>query len=311
MSPVRAQIQTADFGRVAVLYGGDSAEREVSLSSGRAVLEALTTAGVAVSGIDTRTDFIAQLTAGNFDRAFIILHGRGGEDGTVQGLLESLAIPYTGSDVLGSALTMDKHRCKLLWRALGIPTPDFVLVREEAELENAVRTVGFPAFVKPVHEGSSIGMTPVLNAEELHSAWFVARQYDSEVLVERRIDGPEYTVGLLADQILPVIRLEAARSFYDYEAKYADETQTRYHCPSGLDAQAEAHLGELCQRAFRAVGGSSWGRVDVLCDATGQPYLIDANTAPGMTAHSLVPMAARQAGLDFQALVMRILETSL
>ncbi len=311
MSAPGGMYPVAEFGRVALLYGGDSAEREVSLSSGRAVLEALTSAGVDVLGIDDRAEFIPRLLRGEFDRVFIILHGRGGEDGILQGVLESLRIPYTGSDVLGSALTMDKHRCKLVWRALGIPTPDFALVCSEAELDEAIREVGFPAFVKPVHEGSSIGMTPVRDAEQLHSAWFTACRYDSEVLVERRIEGPEYTVSLLDDQVLPVIRLEAARTFYDYEAKYADETQTQYHCPCGLDAQREARLGELCQRAFRAVGGSGWGRVDVLCDTSGQPYLIDANTAPGMTPHSLVPMAARQAGLTFQELVLRILGTTL
>jgi len=267
MKPLNRPWRAADFGRVALLYGGDSAEREVSLSSGQAVLEALTRAGVDVIGIDDRGEFIPQLMSGHYDRVFMILHGRGGEDGILQGVLESLDIPYTGSNVLGSALTMDKFRCKLLWRALDIPTPEFALVGTEAELDEAIRCVGFPAFVKPVHEGSSIGMTPVCNAEQLHSAWFTARRYDGEVLVERRIEGPEYTVSLLDDQILPVIRLEAARAFYDYEAKYADETQTQYHCPCGLDAQREADLGELCQRAFRAAGGSGWGRVDVLCDA--------------------------------------------
>ena len=311
MNSLKRSFQVADFGRVALLYGGDSAEREVSLSSGRAVLEALTDAGVDVIGIDDRAEFIPQLMSGHFERVFIILHGRGGEDGIVQGLLESLDIPYTGSDVLGSALIMDKYRCKLLWRALNIPTPDFALVCAETDLDAAIRDVGFPAFVKPVHEGSSIGITPVCDAEQLHSAWFTASRYDSEVLVERRIEGPEYTVSLLDDQILPVIRLEAARTFYDFEAKYAAETQTQYHCPCGLEAQVEARLGELCRRAFRAVGGSGWGRVDVLCDDAGQPFLIDANTAPGMTPHSLVPMAARQAGLNFQELVLRILGTTL
>lgn len=303
--------RAAEFGRVAVLYGGDSAEREVSLSSGRAVLGALEACGVAVTGIDKRHDYIQQLTAGGYDRVFIILHGRGGEDGTVQGVLESLAIPYTGSDVLGSALTMDKHRCKLLWRALEIPTPEFCLVRDEAELELAGDAVGFPAFVKPVHEGSSIGMSPVADAGQLRSAWVTARRYDNEVLVERRIEGPEYTISLLGEQILPLIRLEPAHGFYDYAAKYADDAQTRYHCPCGLDAGIESYFGELCRRAFKAVGGSGWGRVDLLCDESGQPYLIDANTAPGMTSHSLVPMAARQAGIEFPELVLRILGTTL
>ena len=303
--------QASDFGRVAVLYGGDSAEREVSLISGQAVLGALTSAGVQVTGIDQSAAFIPELSSGKFDRVFMILHGRGGEDGQLQGVLESLAIPYTGSDVLGSALCMDKYRCKLLWQALSIPTPDFALISSESDLEHALQSIGFPAFVKPVHEGSSIGMSPVDNAQQLHEAWVKASHFDSEVLVERRINGPEYTVGLLADDILPIIRLEAARTFYDYEAKYADETETQYHLPCGLDEQAEKHLGELCQRAFRAAGGSGWGRVDVLCDEAGQAYLIDANTAPGMTPHSLIPMAAQSAGLDFQSLVLRILGTTL
>ncbi len=301
----------SDFGRVAVLYGGDSAEREVSLSSGQAVLSALTDAGVEATGIDQSAAFIPELSSGKFDRVFIILHGRGGEDGQIQGVLESLAIPYTGSDVLGSALCMDKYRCKLLWQSLSIPTPEFALVTSESDLEHAVESIGFPAFVKPVHEGSSIGMSPVDDAQQLHEAWIKASHFDSEVLVERRIEGPEYTVGLLDDEILPIIRLEAARTFYDYEAKYADETETEYHLPCGLDEESEKHLGQLCQRAFRAAGGSGWGRVDVLCDEAGQAYLIDANTAPGMTPHSLIPMAAQSAGLDFQSLVLRILGTTL
>ncbi len=301
----------ARFGRVAVLYGGDSAEREVSLASGTAVLEGLRRAGVDAHGVDKGADVLEQLRRGDFARVFIALHGRGGEDGTIQGALDTLAMPYTGSGVLGSALAMDKRRCKLVWKALGIPTPEFVVVDDEAELEAAARDFGFPAFVKPVHEGSSVGMSPVDNDEDLRSAWFDAVRYDDQVLIERRIDGPEYTVSILGEEVLPVIRVQPARRFYDYEAKYSDGMGTRYHCPCGLDAQAEATLSRLSMQAFEAVGGSGWGRVDLLCDAGGAPYFIDVNTSPGMTDHSLVPMAAKAAGLSFDALLLRILEQTL
>jgi D-alanine-D-alanine ligase len=299
------------FGRVAVLYGGDSAEREVSLNSGAAVLAGLQRAGVDAHGVDKGDDVMDVLRRGAFDRAFVILHGRGGEDGTIQGALECVGIPYTGSGVLGSALAMDKHRTKLVWQALGIPTPEFVVVEDEREMLAASREFGFPAFVKPVHEGSSVGVTPVDSGEALHQAWFHATRFDSQVLIERRITGEEYTVAILGDVALPVVRVQAAREFYDYEAKYADGTHTRYHCPSGLDEAAEQAIAALSLRAFRAVDGRGWGRVDLLCDEQGAPFLIDVNTAPGMTDHSLVPMAASAAGLDFDALVVRILEQTL
>lgn len=298
------------FGKVAVLYGGDSAEREVSLASGEAVLGALRAAGVDAHGIDKGADVLDRLRDGGFDRAFIILHGRGGEDGTLQGALETIGMRYTGSDVAGCALSMDKHRTKLVWRALGIPTPDFHIVRSEADLPAAIAAVGFPAFVKPVHEGSSVGMAPAHDEEGLHRAWFDAAVYDAEVLVERHIDGPEYTVSILGREVLPIIRLEPARTFYDYEAKYADGAGTLYHCPCGLDRDAETRLAQLSLAAFDAVGASGWGRLDLLCDAAGNPYFIDVNTAPGMTSHSLVPMAAAAAGLSFEQLVVRILEES-
>jgi D-alanine-D-alanine ligase len=213
--------------------------------------------------------------------------------------------------VLGSALAMDKYRTKLVWRALGIPTPDFVVVNGEQDLRTIGEEFGFPVFVKPVHEGSSVGMAPADSEEDLHRAWFDASRYDDMVLIERRIDGPEYTVSILGDEVLPIIRVQAARRFYDYEAKYADGTGTRYHCPCGLDAARETELARMSMQAFQAVGGSGWGRVDLLCDASGAPYFIDVNTAPGMTDHSLVPMAARAAGLDFDSLVVRILEQTL
>jgi D-alanine-D-alanine ligase len=298
------------FGKVAVLYGGTSAEREVSLASGEAVLGALRAAGVDAHGIDKDARVLDRLRDGGFERAFIILHGRGGEDGTIQGALDTIGMPYTGSGVAGCALAMDKHRTKLVWRALGIPTPEFHIVRDEADLAAAIAAVGFPAFVKPVHEGSSVGMAPAHDEESLHRAWFDAAVYDREVLVERHIDGLEYTVSILGREVLPIIRLQPARSFYDYEAKYADDAGTLYHCPCGLDRAAEARLAQLSLAAFDAVGAAGWGRLDLLCDASGNPYFIDVNTAPGMTSHSLVPMAAAAAGLSFEQLVVRILEES-
>jgi D-alanine-D-alanine ligase len=298
------------FGKVAVLYGGDSSEREVSLASGEAVLRALRNAGVDAHGIDKGMDLIARLGDGGFDRVFVILHGRGGEDGTVQGALETIGMPYTGSGVLGSALANDKHRTKLVWQAVGIPTPEFEVVRGESDLEAAVTSVGFPAFVKPVHEGSSVGMAPVDDAESLHRAWFEAARFDREVLVERRIEGPEYTASIVGRDVLPLIRLEPARAFYDYEAKYADGSGTRYYCPCGLSESKERRLAQMSLDAFDAVGATGWGRLDLLCDDEGQPYFIDVNTAPGMTSHSLVPMAAAAAGMSFEDLVVRILEQS-
>ena len=228
-----ATADMARFGKVAVLLGGDSAEREVSLASGECVLTALCNAGVDAHGVDKGVDVLDVLRDGHFDRAFIVLHGRGGEDGVLQGALESIGMPYTGSGVLGSALAMDKHRTKMIWRAMGIPTPESCVVSDETGLEEVASRIGFPAFVKPVHEGSSIGIAPVHDAEDLHRAWHGAVQFDGDVLVERLIDGPEYTASILDDEVLPLIRLEAARTFYDYEAKYADGAGTRYHCPCG------------------------------------------------------------------------------
>ncbi len=299
------------FGRVAVIYGGDSAEREVSLASGAAVLAALERAGVDAHGIDKGNDVIERLQLGGFDRVFLILHGRGGEDGTIQGALEMLGLPYTGSGVLGSSLAMDKQRSKLVWRSLGIPTPEFMVVRSESDLQLAADRVGFPVFVKPVHEGSSVGTSPADAEEQLHRAWFDASAFDTEVLVERRIDGPEYTASILGDRVLPIIRLEPSRTFYDYEAKYADGAGTRYHCPCGLSEPEEQRLARMSMEAFEAVGGTGWGRVDLLCNQAGDPFFIDVNTAPGMTGHSLVPMAAEAAGINFEALVVRILEQTL
>ena len=304
-------MNAARFGHVAVLYGGKSAEREVSLASGNAVLAGLKRGGVDAVGLDVHDDAIEQLQRGRFDRAFLILHGRGGEDGTIQGALETLGMPYTGSGVAASALAMDKYRCKLVWQALNISTPPWILVENEQELEQAITKLGFPVFVKPVHEGSSVGVSPADDGEELHRAWFDASQYDRQVLVERRIDGHEYTAAIVADEVFPIIRLAPTRTFYDYEAKYADGAGTRYHCPCGLSAEQEQRLARMSMEAFEALGASGWGRVDLLCDKQGEPYFIDVNTAPGMTDHSLVPMAALAAGIDFDTLVLRILEQTL
>ena len=300
----------AAFGKVAVLMGGWSAEREVSLKSGAAVLAALRAREVNAHGIDADRTVLNALAAGNFDRAFIVLHGRGGEDGVVQGALEMLGIPYTGSGVLASALGMDKLRTKQLWLGMGLPTPPYRRVDSAGELAAAAGELGLPLAVKPSREGSSIGISRVDEASQVSGAWERAAACDSPVLVEPWIVGQEYTGAVLQGEALPLIRLETPRAFYDYEAKYhADDT--RYLCPCGLPAAREAELRELVRRAYAAVGGYGWGRVDLLVDGQGQPWLLEVNTVPGMTDHSLVPMAARATGVNFEALVWRILETSL
>jgi D-alanine-D-alanine ligase len=306
-----ARIQSAQaFGKVAVLMGGRSAEREISLRSGRAVLDALQQRGVQALSLDAGgDDFVSQLGSGGFDRAFIALHGRGGEDGVVQGLLESLGIPYTGSGVLGSALSMDKLRTKQVWAGAGLPTPTFTVLQRDADLQ-AVPALGFPVMLKPVREGSSIGMTKVEQERDLKNAWQEASRFDREVLAESWVYGVEYTAAVVADIALPLIRLETPREFYDYEAKYLADT-TRYHCPCGLLEDVESGLQDLAMRAFRAVGASGWGRVDFFVDAAQRPWLIEVNTVPGMTDHSLVPMAAQVYGWDMPELVWRILESSM
>lgn len=307
----RAARDPAEFGRVAVLYGGDSAEREISLRSGAAVIGALRNKGLDVVPIDKGADVLDRIRAAEVDRVFIILHGRGGEDGSVQGALDTVGIAYTGSGVLGSALAMDKHRAKRVWQACGIPTPEFRVVRSEDELLAAGRALGFPLAVKPVHEGSSIGVCCARDEEGLHVGWYEAMRYDDELIVEPWLQGEEYTAGILGEEVLPLIRLEPARDFYDYSAKYADDAGTRYHCPSGLNPEREGSFKALSLRAFQSVGASGWGRVDFRCDPGGTPYFLDVNTAPGMTDHSLVPMAAQAVGIDFDELVWRILETTL
>jgi len=295
------------FGKVAVLFGGRSAEREVSLRSGAMVLNALRGRGVDAHAFDPQQQDLAALIAQKFDRVFIALHGRYGEDGTIQGALELLGIPYTGSGVLASALAMDKWRTKLVWQAAGIPTPRYELLTAQSDLKAVVARLALPLMVKPANEGSSIGMSKVRAAGDLEEAYALAANYDSMVLVEQFIEGIELTAAVLGGAALPLIKLETPREFYDYEAKYVTN-DTRYIIPCGLAAGAEAAVQQQVLAAFNALGCRGWGRVDLMLDAAGRPWFIEVNTSPGMTDHSLVPMAARHAGLAFEDLVLRILE---
>lgn len=297
------------FGKVAVLFGGKSAEREVSLKSGAAVLAALQRSGVDAHAFDPATQNLQALRDEGYERAFIALHGRFGEDGTVQGALELLGIPYTGSGVLASALGMDKWRTKLVWQAARLPIPAYTLLDEQSDWDAVVQQLGLPLFVKPANEGSSVGISKVKTVGELRGAYQAAAKHDSLVLAESFIGGGEYTVAILGDEALPVIKIEPANEFYDYEAKYLRD-DTRYLCPCGLDAAQEAEMQRLAKQAFALIGGQGWGRVDFLVDEAGKPYLLEANTSPGMTDHSLVPMAARQAGISFEQLVLRVLESA-
>ncbi len=292
------------------MMGGSSAEREISLQSGQAVFEALQRQKVDAHIVDPREDLMMQLATGNFDRVFIALHGRGGEDGLMQGLLDTLEIPYTGSGVLGSSLAMDKCRSKRIWQSHEIPTPAFVELNEHSDWQAVVEYLGLPLIVKPVREGSSYGASKVKESGELESAWRQACEYDARVMAESWITGNEYTVPILGEEILPMIRLETPREFYDYEAKYLADT-TQYHCPCGLDADVENELGKLSYAAFKALDASGWGRVDFMLDTEGNPWLIEVNTIPGMTSHSLVPMSAKQAGMSFDDLTLKILAASL
>ena len=298
------------FGRVAVLMGGAAAEREVSLKSGRAVLAGLLAGGIDAVGLDVAADMLAPLLAEKYDRVFNIIHGRGGEDGVLQGALEALRIPYTGSGVLASALSMDKLRTKLCWMGAGLPTPRWMLLESHADLSRCAEELGFPVIVKPAEEGSSIGMSRAETLSELEEAFKNASQYNCQVFAEAWVTGKEYTAGMLASEALPLIRLETPHVFYDFDAKYRAET-TRYHCPCGLVAEQESVLQALALRACAAIGVQGWGRVDLLVDEQDRPWLIEVNTVPGMTDHSLVPMAAKAAGIEFDQLVWRILETSL
>lgn len=299
------------FGKVAVLMGGWSAEREVSLKSGNAVLAALQRRGVNAHGLDVqRETVLAQLQQGNFDRVFIVLHGPGGEDGVIQGALEILGLPYTGSGVMASALAMDKLRTKQLLEGANLPTPKYMLLDQDTDLNYVVAELGLPLMVKPALEGSSIGMTKVDDDKQIEMAYQIAAGFNGLVFAEQWIIGKEYTVAVLGEEALPVIRLETPHTFYDYDAKYlANDTQ--YHCPCGLSTEQEGQLQRLALAAFKVIGAVGWGRVDILTDQSGKPYIIELNTIPGMTDHSLVPMAARVRGLDFDELVYRILAQTL
>jgi D-alanine-D-alanine ligase len=299
----------ADFGRVAVMLGGDSSEREISLLSGNAVLAALKQRGVDAHAFDPRDRSLTELNTGGFHRVWIALHGPGGEDGTVQGALEYLGVPYTGSGVMGSAIGMDKLRSKRLALSVGIPTADFIELRGPGDFEQALERLELPLIVKPATQGSSVGMSKVERAADLAAAYAAASRLESRVFAEPWLPGPEYTVAILKEEALPSIRIETPRTFYDYEAKYFRD-DTRYFCPSGLSKSAEAHLAELALAAFGITGASGWGRADFMLDAAGKPQLLELNTVPGMTSHSLVPMAARAVGVDFEELVWRVLETS-
>ncbi|MES2625588.1 MAG: D-alanine--D-alanine ligase [Pseudomonadota bacterium] len=298
-----------EYGKVAVVMGGRSAEREISLLSGNAVLTSLQRSGVNAIGIDADTNLLQELLAAKVDRVFIMLHGRDGEDGKLQGALEWLGIPYTGSGVLASALAMDKVRCKLVWQQLGINTPDFMRLTGDVDFTTVLTRLG-PCFVKPVSEGSSIGIGGAETVAELEAAYQRASSYDAYVMAESWIKGREYTVAILDGQVLPVIELRPANAFYDYEAKYLSD-DTKYLCPCDLDAAAAAELQQMALASYEAIGCNGWGRVDAMRDAQGKFWLLEVNTAPGMTSHSLVPMAAQAAGIDFDGLVLRILQSSL
>jgi len=297
------------FGRVAVLLGGDSSEREISLLSGNAVLAGLMRRGVDAHAFDPKGRALSHLIEARFDRVWIALHGPGGEDGTLQGALEFLGVPYTGSGVMGSAIGMDKLATKRLAQSIGVATADFVVLNGVEDFDAALERLGLPLIVKPATQGSSVGMSKVERAADLAGAYEAAVALETSVFAEPWITGGEYTVAILKDRALPSIRIETPRTFYDYEAKYF-RNDTRYLCPSGLSAMAEEHLAKLALAAFDAVGASGWGRADFMMDETGRPLLLEVNTVPGMTDHSLVPMAARARGIDFDELVWQVLETS-
>lgn len=299
--------------RIGVLYGGTSAEREVSLRSGEAIANGLKDAGFDAVLIDTRDNSLDRLSQENISRVFIALHGRGGEDGSLQGALEYLGLPYTGSGVLGSALSMDKVRTKQIFQSMGLPTAPFEIVSKDeyqkGDAANILKSLGGLAMVKPANEGSSIGMAKVSTEQQLESALIEAFGFDKQVLVEAWINGPEYTVAILGNEAMPAIHMETPREFYDYEAKY-QSTSTQYHCPCGLSEQDESELKKLALKAFKATGASGWGRVDVMQNKSGQWQLLEVNTVPGMTETSLVPKAAKEYGLNFSQLVKRIVELS-
>jgi D-alanine-D-alanine ligase len=297
------------FGKVAVLMGGPSSEREISLLSGKAVLAALQARGVDAHAFDPAERPLTALPAEGFKRVFIALHGRYGEDGTVQGALETMAIPYTGSGVMASALAMDKWRTKMIWLQVGLPTPRYLVLTAEADWKQVAREIGLPLIVKPAREGSTIGISKVTRIEDLSKAYADAARHDPLVLAEQFIEGREVTVSILGGRALPVIRIEAPGGNYDYQNKYFSD-DTRYFCPSGLPSELEKGIQSISLEAFRLLDCRGWGRADLMIDAAGKPWLLEMNTSPGMTAHSLVPMAAREAGLSFEDLVMAILESA-
>lgn len=309
MRPLRIK-DPAAFGKVAVMMGGSAAEREVSLNSGNAVYRALQTQGIDATAIDVTGSPIDALAGRKFDRVFNIIHGRGGEDGVLQAVLATMGLPYTGSGVMASALAMDKLRTKLCWQGAGLPTPRWFLLSGEHDIDTCINALGFPVIVKPAQEGSSIGMSKAHNREELVAALKTASQYRCEVYAEQWIQGQEFTIGVLDGEALPAIRLETPHTFYDFDAKYRANT-TQYHCPCGLSPERERELQALALRACQTVGVAGWGRVDAFIDDSGRMQLIEVNTVPGMTDHSLVPMAAKAVGISFEELVWRILETSL
>jgi len=297
------------FGRVAVLYGGTSSEREISLLTGAAIIQALELLGVETVAIDIKENALDAIAKANVDRAFIALHGPGGEDGTLQGALEYLKIPYTGSGVMASALAMDKLRCKQLWKGIGLATTDFSALNQSTDWQATMNQLGGSVVVKPACEGSSVGMSIAKSAQQLEQAWQLAAQYDAKVLAEPQLTGDEYTVAILDGKALPSIRIQANATFYDYEAKYHSD-KTEYFCPSGLDVEREKELAQLSIDAFNSIDGRGWGRVDVMADQNGRFNLLEVNTVPGMTSHSLVPMAGLEAGLKFEDVVRAILEGS-
>jgi len=299
-----------EFGRVAVLMGGRSAERDISMISGKAVLAGLQRKGIDAYGVDVSFDICHKLASGQFDRAFVVLHGRGGEDGEIQGFLQAINMPYTGSSVTASVLSMNKRISKQNWQQQGLPTAKYEQVTQATDTEQLIKQLGLPLIIKPVNEGSSIGMSKVNDAESLQAAIELALKYDADVIAEQWIQGEEYTVAVLDGLPLPAIRLKTPNEFYDFEAKYQSNS-TEYLCPCGLDLQSEEQMQQLAMQAFESLGMTGWGRIDFMRDGAGQFYLLEANSVPGMTDHSLVPMAAKQAGLDFDALVWRILETSI
>jgi len=295
------------YENVAVFMGGWSAEREVSLMSGQAVAQALERLSIPYTIVDVNRNICSEIQQQPYSQVFNVLHGRGGEDGVIQGLLDVLGIPYTGSGVLGSALAMDKLRCKKLWEGIGLPTPKYKVLNNEQDCSEAINEIGLPLMVKPVLEGSSIGISKVKSEGEMLPSWRDARACGGPVIAEEFIVGEEYTAAILNDEVLPMVRLKTTNEFYDYQAKYISN-DTQFYCPCGLSESFEAELAQMMMRSFRAVMGENWGRVDFMLDKKQRPWLIEVNTVPGMTDHSLVPIAAKQAGISFDELVLQILE---